>query len=631
VKRRAFIAGLGSAAALPVVARGQQTAIPAIGYPARPITIVVPFAAGGALDVFGRILEERMRASLGQTIIIENVAGANGSLGVGRVARAAPDGYTLVIGYWGTHVANGALYSLPYDVLGDFEPIALTVAFPMVIVAKKGTPARNLRELIEWLKANPDKASAGTSGVGGIEHIAGLLFQNVTGTRINFVPYRGAAPAMQDLLAGQIDMMVANLVTALPRVRDGTIKVFAVAAKTRSVAAPEIPTTDEAGLLRFQVATWIAMWAPRGTPRDVVAKLNSAAVTALADPTVRARLADLGMEISPRDQQTPEALGAYQKAEIEKWWPIIKQAVQQATLPVIGFLSSRSPGESIAIVAAFYEGLREAGFVEGQNVAIAFRWANGRYDRLPELAENLADIRVAVLFAEGGPPAALAAKAATATIPIVFSAVAEPVGLNLVASFNRPDSNVTGMSLFGTGAFAKSIQLLKQLLPNAGAIGFLVNPTNPESEYRLKDALTAAVTLGIQVPVLNASTERDIGEAFATLTKLGAGGLVVAADPFFDSQRNRIAELSARHQIPTIFTFRDYVVAGGLMSYGPSIRELYRGAGGYVGRLLSGEQPADLPVQLPTKFDLVINRKTAKALGLEIPSGILAIADEVIE
>jgi tripartite-type tricarboxylate transporter receptor subunit TctC len=296
------------------------------GYPSRPITIVVPFAPGGALDVFGRILAERMRASLGQTIIVENVAGANGSVGTGRVARAAPDGYTLGIGYWGTHVANGALYTLPYDVLGDFEPVSLGVMIPMVIVSKKAAPAKDLRQFIEWLKSNPDKASAGTSGMGGIEQVSGVLFQNVTGTRFNFVPYRGAAPAVQDLVAGQIDLMVSNLATALPLVREGSIRALAVAGKTRSGALPDVPTVDEAGLAGFYVTTWLGIWAPKGTSQTVIAKLNAVIASALGDPGVVTRLADLGYETFPRDQQTPEALAAYQKAEIEKWWPIIKAA-----------------------------------------------------------------------------------------------------------------------------------------------------------------------------------------------------------------------------------------------------------------------------------------------------------------
>ena len=309
------------AAAIPAASRIASAQI----YPTRPITIIVPFSAGGALDVLGRILAERMRSSLGQTIVIENVTGASGSLGVGRVARAAPDGYTLVIGYWGTHVANGAVYALPYDVVSNFEPIALTVTNANLIVSKNAAPAKNLRELIGWLKANPDKA-AGTTGIGSIEHVGGILFQNITGTRFHFVPYRGAAPAVQDLVAGQIDLIVENLVPSLPQIRAGNIKAFAVTAKTRLAAAPEIPTVDEAGLPGFYVTAWLGLWAPKGTPQNAIAKLNSATGAALADPTVRMRFADLGFEIFPRDQQTPEALAAYQKAEIEKWWPIIKAA-----------------------------------------------------------------------------------------------------------------------------------------------------------------------------------------------------------------------------------------------------------------------------------------------------------------
>jgi tripartite-type tricarboxylate transporter receptor subunit TctC len=258
--------------------------------------------------------------------LTSGVGGASGGVGVGRVARAAPDGYTLVIGYWGAHIANGVVYALPYDVLSDFEPIALTVAVPNLIASKNATPAKNLGELIELLKSNPDKASAGTSGIGSLEHVGGVLFQNITGTRFHFVPYRGAAPAVQDLVAGQIDLMIANLNTSLPQMREGNVKAFAIATKTRSAVAPEIPTAEEAGLPGFYVTGWLGVWAPKRTPQDVIAKLNSVIVNALGDPSVRMRLAELGFEIFPHDQQTPEALAAYQKAEIEKWWPIIKAA-----------------------------------------------------------------------------------------------------------------------------------------------------------------------------------------------------------------------------------------------------------------------------------------------------------------
>jgi len=319
--RRKFL-HLAVGAALPALSLSAR----AQTYPTRPITLVVPFAAGGALDVIGRILTPKMRASLGQTIIIENVTGASGSLGVGRVARAAPDGYTLVIGAWDTHVGNGAVYALKYDVLNDFEPVSLVATQPFLIVAKKAMPADDLKGLIAWLKVNPGKASARTAGVGAADHVGGALFQTDTGTRFQFVPYRGGGPAVQDLIAGQIDIMVESPTITLPQVRTGQLKAFAVAAKSRLAEAPEIPTVDEAGLPGFYVTFWVGLWAPKGTPKDFIAKLNSAAGAALADATVRMRLAELGFEIFPRDQQTPEALAALQKAEIEKWWPIIKAA-----------------------------------------------------------------------------------------------------------------------------------------------------------------------------------------------------------------------------------------------------------------------------------------------------------------
>jgi tripartite-type tricarboxylate transporter receptor subunit TctC len=293
-------------------------------YPSRPITLIVPFPAGGSTDAIGRIVAERMRVSLGQPVIIENVGGAGGSIGVGRVARATPDGYTLDIGQWDTHVANGATFSLSYDVLKDFEPVALMSSNPFLILAKKAMPADDLKSLIAWLKGNPDKASQAIPTAGS--HVAGILFQKETGTRFAFVPYRGGGPAMQDLVAGQIDLMIIQAAVALPQVRAGAIKAYAVTASSRFPAAPDIPTVDEAGLPGIHISGWFALFAPKGTPTEVVTKLNTAVVEALADPTVRARLANLGQEIFPREQQTPQALAAYHKAEIEKWWPIIKAA-----------------------------------------------------------------------------------------------------------------------------------------------------------------------------------------------------------------------------------------------------------------------------------------------------------------
>jgi tripartite-type tricarboxylate transporter receptor subunit TctC len=295
-------------------------------YPARPITMVVPFSPGGPMETFGRITAERMRAVLGQPVILQNVAGAAGSIGVGRAVRAPPDGYTLCIGSWGTHVVNGAIYALPYDLLNDLEPVALLSAEPMLISVNNAMPVHNLNGLVAWLKENPDRASQGTQGVGSVGHIGGILFQNFTATRYQFVPYRGSAPAMQDLMAGQIDMLFDSPVVTLPQVAAGGIKVLAVAAKNRLAAAPNIPTVDEAGLPGFYVSNWRALWAPKGTPKDLIFKLNIAVMDALADPAVRQRFIDLGQEIFPPDQQTPEALAVFQKAEIEKWWPIIRAA-----------------------------------------------------------------------------------------------------------------------------------------------------------------------------------------------------------------------------------------------------------------------------------------------------------------
>jgi tripartite-type tricarboxylate transporter receptor subunit TctC len=301
-------------------------AAPAQVYPSRPITMVVPFAAGGPVDTVARILSEPMRATLGQSIIVENVTGAAGSIGVGRVARAAPDGYTLSIGHWSTHVVNGAIYPLPYDLLRDLEPIVLLPSNPMIGVSKVAVPAKNLDEFVGWIKANEGKVSAGTAGAGSATHVAGVYFQNVTGTRFQFVPYRGTGPALQDLVAGQIDFIVDQASNSLQHVRDGKIRAYAVTAGARLPSAPDIPTVAEAGLPSLDISVWYGLWAPKGTPKEIIAKLNAAAVQALSEPTVRQRFAELGLDMPPRDRLTPEALAAYQKAEIEKWWPVIKGA-----------------------------------------------------------------------------------------------------------------------------------------------------------------------------------------------------------------------------------------------------------------------------------------------------------------
>jgi tripartite-type tricarboxylate transporter receptor subunit TctC len=293
-------------------------------YPSRPIKIIVPFGAGGPSDTITRIVGERMRTALGQPLIIDNVSGAAGRIGTGQIARATPDGYTLGHGSLGTHVVNGGVYSLNYDVLKDFEPISLLAHTPQMIVARKTMPANDLHEFIAWLKANPDRASQGTGGLGSLAHLAGILFQERTGTHFQSIP--GRTSAMTDLMAGNIDLMIDQTSNALPQVRGGAIKAYAVASRNRLAAAPEIPTVDEAGLPGLYISNWYGFWTPKATPKDIVSRLNAATVEALADPVVQRRLADLGLEAFPREQLAPDALAAFHRAEIEKWWPIIKAA-----------------------------------------------------------------------------------------------------------------------------------------------------------------------------------------------------------------------------------------------------------------------------------------------------------------
>jgi tripartite-type tricarboxylate transporter receptor subunit TctC len=318
--RRRFLQLAAGAAALPFLPRSAK----AQAYPSRPITMITPFAPGGISDVMGRMMAEPMRAVLGQPIIIENVAGAGGTIGVGRAARAAPDGYTLSIGTISSHVLSGALYTLPWDLLRDFQPIAPLVSEPLLIVGRKDMPARDLRELIAWLKANPNKASQGHAGIGATGHITGIFFQRETGTRFQSVPYRGGGPALQDLLAGHIDLEMEPVSNFLEQIRAGNLKPYAIAAKARISAAPDIPTVDEAGLPGFHQSAWVGLWMPKGAPANVLGKLLTAVQAAMAEANIRKRIAELGQQSFPPDQQTPDGLATFQHAEMERWWPIIK-------------------------------------------------------------------------------------------------------------------------------------------------------------------------------------------------------------------------------------------------------------------------------------------------------------------
>jgi tripartite-type tricarboxylate transporter receptor subunit TctC len=321
--RRKFLSLAGAVTAAPVLSRGAS----ALDYPTRPVTVVVPFPAGGPVDTLARLLAEPMQSALGQPVIVENAGGAGGTIGSARVARAAPDGYTIVLGDWTSHVGSPAVYPVEFDTLKDFAPVALLAFSPLIVVGRASLPPNNVKELIAWFKANPGKATSGTVGIASPSQIGALYFQKLTDTQFQLVPYRGAAPALTDLLGGQIDLRFgAEASQTLPYLKSGALKAFAILGSRRWFMTPDVPTMAEAGVPGLALSFWQAMWAPRATPGEIVGRLNAAAVAGLADPTVRMRLHDLGQEIPPRRQQTPEALGAFHQAEVEKWWPIIKAA-----------------------------------------------------------------------------------------------------------------------------------------------------------------------------------------------------------------------------------------------------------------------------------------------------------------
>jgi tripartite-type tricarboxylate transporter receptor subunit TctC len=307
-----------------MMAAATVTSAAAQSYPSRPINLIAPFPAGGPLDTIARIVAEPMREALGQPVVIENIAGAGGNLGVGKLARSDADGYTIGIGQWSTHVVNPVTYTLPYNVQADFEPIGLLTITPQLVIARKDFPAKDIRDLVTWLKANPDKATAGTVGAAGGAQVSSVYFAKELGTSLRFVPYRGGGPAIQDMAAGQLDIMLDQAANALGPVRGGSVKAYAVMSKDRWQALPDVPSIDESGTPGLYVAYWHAMWAPKGTPRDVIAKLNAAVGRALADPAASKRLSDVGHDVFPAAQRSPEALAAYHKAEIDKWWPIVR-------------------------------------------------------------------------------------------------------------------------------------------------------------------------------------------------------------------------------------------------------------------------------------------------------------------
>lgn len=314
------------AASLLLIGQSDADFAAAQTYPSRPITLVVPLAPGGSTDVIGRLTAEGMSRVIGAPIVVENISGAGGSTGVGRVVKATPDGYTFLVGQWGTNVASGAIYSLSFDLLQDLQPIGLIATQPFLVVARRSMEAANLKELLAWIKANPEKATQGHAGIGSPGHVSGIFLQNATGLKWAMVAYRSAGPALQDVLTGNIDIALDTPATSKPHIDAGTLKAYATTSKARIAAFPNLPTVEEAGVPGYTFSFWHALWAPKGIPADALAKLTGALKTALADPAMREKLVGLSQEIFPADQQAPEALATFQKAEVERWWPIIKAA-----------------------------------------------------------------------------------------------------------------------------------------------------------------------------------------------------------------------------------------------------------------------------------------------------------------
>src|SRR5215470_17068273 len=573
--RRQFLHLAAGAATLPVsrVAWAQA-------YPSRPITMMVPFPPGGLTDVVGRLIAEGMRTPLGQTIIIENVGGATGSIGTGRVARAAPDGYTITVGIWNTHVANGITYALQYDVVSDFEPIALLADAPLLFLGKKDLPANSLKELIGWLKENPDKASMGSTGMGGPGHLLALLLQEKTGTRFNLVPYRGVNPSVQDLIAGQIDMTISNTATAIPHIRAARVKAFAVTTKDRIAIAPENPVGGGSGVPLVPVlavggsvrpeghaeghhrqAQRRRRWhnsrsrhAPKpcrpGLCHSVARAPDPGSARRLPESRDRQMVADYqggwhqggvskllqrsslvpyqGVLIFRLEAREPPAVKRRQFITLlggaAASWPLGARAQQK--LPTIGFLGADASAFA-PWTAAFVARLHELGWIEGQTVAIEYRWSQGRTERYAEIAAEFVSRSVDAIVTVGS--AVPTVRHATATIPIVFAVAIDPVGSGLVASLAKPGGNVTGLSLQATNLAGKRLELLREVVPQLHRLAIIFNVGNAQPVLEMGETQAAARMLGLDVAPLVIQRAEDIAPAFEGV-KTRADALYVAID-----------------------------------------------------------------------------------------------------
>jgi tripartite-type tricarboxylate transporter receptor subunit TctC/ABC-type uncharacterized transport system substrate-binding protein len=620
-RRRQFLRLAAGAAAMPVVS---QVAM-AQSYPTRPVRIVVGFTVGGIYDTYARLIAQWLSEHLRRSFIIENRTGAGGSIATEAVARAAPDGYTLL--FTGSNDCwNTAIYdNLSFSYTRDIAPVASLTKGMGVMVVLPSFPASSVHEFIAYARDNPATVTVGSDGVGSGPHVFWELFKSLTGLNLLHVPYRGAPPVIVDLLSGQVQVYFGYMQSVIKYIRAGQLRPLAVTQAIRAEALPNVPTMAEF-VPGYDAAGWNGIGAPRNTPAEIVEKLNKEINAGLASSTIKLRIAEFGDEVFA---SSPAELGKYIVEFIDKWSPVIRAAhINEPALPRIGLIdvAHNAAGDNIA---AFQKGLAQAGYIEGRDLTIEYRPV-AEEGQLPEVAVDLVRRRVAVIVAPGSTPAALAAKLASTAIPVVFGVADDPVQSGLVASLNQPGGNITGFTEMNSEVWSKRLEVLRALVPNAARFGVLVNPNNPHTYLVFTGARTAGATTGA-IEQVSARSGAELEEAFASLVNNHVDGLLVTPDPLFMSHRADLIALAERHSLPTAYWDRAFPKTGGLISYGSRVTDMYEQVGAYAGRILKGEKPGDLPISQPTKFELVINLKTAKALGLDVPDKLLALADEVIE
>jgi len=627
MRRREFIAGLGSAVAWPITARAQA-------YPSRSVRIIVAIAAGGATDIAARLIGQSLSERLGRFFVIENRPGANATIGTGAVVLAPADGYTLLMAST-VDAINASLYQrLNYDFIRDTAPIAQIASMPHVLVVNPGLPARSVPEFIAYAKANPGRLNLGIAALGSPVHVTGELFKMRTGINVGQVQYRGEAPALVDVLAGQVQAMFATVPGAIGHIKDGRLRALAVTSAARSDVLPDIPIIADY-VPGVEASFWTGIVAPKNTPVEIVDMLNKEINAGLADPKLKARFADLGATTVPG---SPSDFGRFIAEETEKWSKAVKfagvRADQQGErIRRVGVLMGWSEHDPVArsYLAAFVQELRRLGWEIGVNLEIEERWTNGELQRAVPLAKELVNLKPDVILSNTT-PVTIALHRETIDIPIVFAGVSDPVGAGVVASLARPTGNITGFINTEDSLGGKWLRLVKEIAPGISRVAMIFNPdTAPGGgSYYLGSFEAAARGLAVEPIAVQVRGDDEIEKAITALGQQQAG-LVVMADSYMLVHRGTVISSAERNKVPTIFEPSSFAREGGLMSYGVNFADLFRRAGGHVDRILRGAKPSDLPVELPVKFDMVINMKTAKALGLTVPNTLLVSADEVIE